>query len=59
MTGMDGTGCADELVSIPPRDSDPQELFLGPKKYLLWIFALENISWAQVTCLGVGIAVRR
>ena len=21
-------------VAVPPRDSDPQELFVGPKKYL-------------------------
>jgi hypothetical protein len=28
-------GSHDYYVSRPPRDSDPQELLLGPKKYLL------------------------
>jgi hypothetical protein len=37
-----------------PRDSDPQELFLGPNKNSLWRFPIE--IWAQVTFLGVGIA---
>ena len=40
----------------PPRDCDPQKLCLASKKYLLWRFPIENISWAQVTFLGVGIA---
>jgi hypothetical protein len=37
------------MVHHPPRDSDPQKLLLGPKKYPLWIFYL-------VTLLGVRIA---
>jgi arylsulfatase A-like enzyme len=30
-----------------PRDPDPQKLLLGPKKYSLWVFPIENISWAR------------
>jgi hypothetical protein len=48
------------IVTAPPpsplRNSDPQELFLGPKKYSLLEILMEIISWAQVTFLGVGIA---
>jgi hypothetical protein len=37
------------LVEVPPtpRNSDPQELFLGPQKYLLM-----EIPWAPITFLG-------
>jgi hypothetical protein len=45
-----------DYVLCPPRESDPQKLFLRPKKDSLRRFSIENISWAQVTFLGVGIA---
>ena len=41
---------------VGPRDPDPLKLLLGPKKYPLWRFPIENISWAQVALLGVETA---
>ena len=31
-------------VHIPPRDSDPQKLFLGAKKYILLKIPMENMA---------------
>jgi hypothetical protein len=36
--GVDGV-----VATTPPRDSEPQKLCLGPKKYSLWRFPIENI----------------
>ena len=34
------------------RDSGPQELFLGPQKYVLVYIPTGNISWAQINSWG-------
>jgi hypothetical protein len=46
----------DTSVNGRPWDSGPQKLFPGPKNYSLHEFAVQNISWAQITCLGDRIA---
>ena len=45
------------VMARRPPAFDPQKLMLGHKKYSLWRFPIENISVAQVTFLGVGIAL--
>jgi hypothetical protein len=54
----DGTGhqldgvpsqLAGSAVPCPPRDSDPKKLLLGPKKYPLRRFPMENTSPWNVT----------
>jgi hypothetical protein len=39
-------GQAHRVCGRPPRGSDPQELFLGPKQTSRLIFPMEDISWA-------------
>ena len=43
---------ANLCVSIPPRDSDPQERFLWGQRYMFYCKSLRKFSWAQVTFLG-------
>ena len=45
-----------ELARDPPRDFEPQKMFLGPNKYSLQRFPMKNIPWAWVTFVGVGTA---
>jgi hypothetical protein len=38
-------GFRPSIVKIPPRDSDPQELFSGRKKCSLLYIPMKNMSW--------------
>jgi hypothetical protein len=40
------------IALCPPRDPDPQKLLLGPRKYSLSIFPIENISWGPTDVPG-------
>jgi hypothetical protein len=46
-------------VRSTPRDFNIQETFSGPKKYSLYRFPIENISWAQVTFHSNGVGIAR
>jgi hypothetical protein len=48
--------CAAIYVPLPPRDSDPEKLFLRPKTHSLWEFPMRNIPWAQIRFLRARIA---